>query len=404
MRVLHVLNHGLPTQDGYVYRTRGLLQGQRAHGIKTFHLTSPRHEHPVPDAVENIDGLQFFRTADQQMQPRPPLFRELMEMRATRARIVEVARQVRADVIQAHSPILNGYPALWAARQLGIPVIYEIRAFWEDAAVDQGTTRENSARYRAIKKLETALCQRVDGITTICHGLAGALVERGIDQDMIEIVPNAVDPSCFSAMPSPDPLLVRKLSLEGCTVLGFIGSFYTYEGLALMIDAMPALLACDPNLRLLLIGGGQDEPLLRARAERKGLDDNVIFTGRVPHQDVLAYYSLIDLCVYPRLPMPLTDLVTPLKPLEAMAAGRIVVASDVGGHRELIRNGETGFLFRAGYLAALIECLQDILASRARWPHIRANGRQMVAERSWRAVTEVYRPLFERLCGEKAAA
>lgn len=404
MRVLHVLNHGLPTQDGYVYRTHGLLEGQRAHGIETFHLTSPRHEHPKPAPVEEVEGWQFFRTSDAGLQPRLPLFRELAEMRATQRRISEVAKTIQPDIIQAHSPLLNGYPAGSAARKFGIPFVYEIRAFWEDAAVDQGTTRENSARYRAIRKLETALCRQADAITTICQGLADALIARGIPEYKIKIVPNAVDHGRFSAIAAPDPSLVEKFGLEGAVVLGFIGSFYTYEGLALLIDAMPALLTAHPDLKLLLIGGDQDERRLRARAAEKGLDRKVIFTGRIPHDDVLAHYSLIDLCVYPRLPMPLTDLVTPLKPLEAMAAGRIVVASDVGGHRELIRDGETGFLFKAGYLTALIECLNQALASRERWPQIRAGGRQVVAERDWRSVTGVYRPLFERLSLEKAAA
>jgi len=402
MRVLHVLNHGLPTQDGYVYRTHGLLEGQRAHGIETFHLTSPRHEHPAPQPVEEIEGWQFFRTLDRTRQPRMPLFREMMEMRAIKARIIEIAEEVRPDVIQAHSPILNGYPAQKAAHELGIPIAYEIRAFWEDAAVDQGTTRQDSARYKTIRKLETRLCRQVDAITTICHGLKNALVERGIQASKIDVIPNAVDPGRFSAMSAPDPALVERFGLEGSVVLGFIGSFYTYEGLAFMIDAMPGLLSSHPDLKLLLIGGGQDEHLLRARAEQQGLDEKVIFTGRIPHRDVPAHYSLIDLCIYPRLPMPLTDLVTPLKPLEAMAAGRIVVASDVGGHRELIRHNETGFLFKAGYLGALINCLEDVLASRERWPQIRANGRLEVAERSWHTVTEIYRPLFERLCREKS--
>jgi len=404
MRVLHVLNHGLPTQDGYVYRTHGLIKGQRQHGIETFHLTSPRHEHPVPSAIEDVEGWQFFRTLNQRSQPRLPLFRELLEMRATHARIVEIAEDIRPDVIQAHSPILTGYPALRAARQLNIPIIYEIRAFWEDAAVDQGSTRQDSARYRAIRKLESLLCQRVDAITTICEGLRNALIERGLDTEKIHVVPNAVDPGRFSAMTAPDPALVEQLGLEGCTVLGFIGSFYTYEGLALMIDAMPELLMSQPDLRLLLIGAGQDEQQLRAHAREKGLDGKVIFTGRIPHQDVPAYYSLLDLCVYPRLPMPLTELVTPLKPLEAMAAGRIVVASDVGGHRELVDHGDTGFLFKAGQLKALIDGLRVVLASRERWPQIRANGRLMVSGRNWQSVTKLYRPLFERLCREKMAA
>jgi PEP-CTERM/exosortase A-associated glycosyltransferase len=402
MRVLHVLNHGLPTQDGYVYRTHGILEGQRAHGIETFHLTSPRHEHPAPGSIEEIEGWQFFRTAENGGDARMPLFRELMEMRATRSRIIEIAKGVRPDVIQAHSPLLNGYPALSAARQIGVPILYEVRAFWEDAAVDQGTTREGSARYRAIRTLETNLLKRVDAITTICHGLRNNLIERGIEPEKIEIVPNAVDPARFSKMTAAAPALAQKLGLEGCTVLGFIGSFYAYEGLALLIEAMPKLLAAHPDLKLLLIGGGQDERRLRERCYQRGLGDRIIFTGRIPHQDVLAHYSLIDLCIYPRLPMPLTELVTPLKPLEAIAAGRIVVASDVGGHRELIEDNRNGYLFKAGYLAALIDRLSAVLASRERWPQIRANGRQMVAERSWRSVTAAYRPMFERLCREKA--
>lgn len=136
----------------------------------------------------------------------------------------------------------------------------------EDATVDQGTLRENSARYRAIRKLETTHCKRVDGVTTIGHGLADALAERGLSKDKIE--PNAVDLARFAAMTAPDSALVQRFGLEGCLVLGFIGSFYTYEGLS-MINAMPALLEAPPHLGLLLIGGGQDEHLLRARKAKK---------------------------------------------------------------------------------------------------------------------------------------
>lgn len=398
MRVLHVLNHGLPTQDGYVYRTKGILSGQRALGMQTFHLTSPRHEFPSGEAAEEIGGLRFFRTP-QRSGPPLPLFREMMEMRATARRLGEVADDIRPDILQAHSPVLNGYPALWTARRLGLPVVYEIRAFWEDAAVDQGHVRQGSARYRATRALETDLCRRVDAITTICEGLRGDLIRRGIERDKITVIPNAVDMAHFDVR-EPDNALVEKLGLSGCSVLGFIGSFYSYEGLALAIEAMPLLLKKDPAIRLLLVGGGHDDAALRERASAKGLEGKVIFTGRVPHEKVLDYYALIDICLYPRLPMPLTDLVTPLKPLEAMAAGRIVVASDVGGHLELIDQRQTGFLFRAGYLSALVDRVQDVLASRERWPQIRANGRAMVAARSWKTVTAAYGPLFERLCRE----
>ncbi len=399
MRVLHILNHGLPTQDGYVYRTKGILDGQRAQGFDTFHLTSPRHEFPINGPEETVEGLSFFRTK-RQSSSRLPLFRELMEMRATAKRVGDVVKRVQPNVIQAHSPLLNGFPALWTARKYGLPIVYEIRAFWEDAAVDQGQVRQDGPRYRATRRLETNLCQSVDAVTTICEGLRDNLIERGIAKDKITVIPNAVKTRAFNGLAAPDLALTRMLGLEGCKVLGFIGSFYTYEGLALMIDAMPALLEKDPTIRLILIGGGQDDATLKRRAEIRGLDGKILFTGRVPHDQIADYYSLIDICVYPRLPMALTDLVTPLKPLEAMAAGRVVVASDVGGHRELITDNETGYLFRAGYLTALIERIQDALASKEHWAQIRANGQAMVSARNWQTVTAAYRPLFERLCRE----
>lgn len=403
IRVLHVLDHGLPTQDGYVYRTHGLLSGQRAHGLETFHLTSPRHEAPTEGPEEVIDGWHFFRTGKPTVL-RLPLFRELMEMRATARRIDDIGQTVRPDIIHAHSPVLNGYPALLSARKLGIPVVYEIRAFWEDAAVDQGLARQDGPRYRATRALETALCRRVDAVTTICRGLRDNLIDRGIDSPKISVIPNAVDAGRFANIAAPQPDLVRRLGLEGCTVLGFIGSFYAYEGLMLMVEAMPALLESHPDLRLLLIGGGHEEPALKSLVETRGLGKQVILAGRVPHDQVTNYYRLIDICVYPRLPMPLTDLVTPLKPLEAMAAGRIVVASDVGGHGEMIDHKKTGFLFEAGNVESLIACLRQVLASRACWGQVRANGRVAVANRGWHAVTAVYGSLFERLCRTRMAA
>ncbi len=127
------------------------------------------------------------------------------------------------------------------------------------------------------------------------------------------------------------------------------------------------------------------------------MQDRVIFTGRVPHATVQRYYELIDVLAYPRLPIRLTELVTPLKPLEAMAQGRMLVASDVGGHRELIRHGETGFLFRAGDPAALAAAIEDVLVRRSLWPQIRMQARRFVeVERTWAASVACYRDVYRR--------
>jgi glycosyltransferase involved in cell wall biosynthesis len=153
-----------------------------------------------------------------------------------------------------------------------------------------------------------------------------------------------------------------------------------------------------PDVRLLLVGGGPQEAALKAQAHRLGLEDRVVFTGRVPHADVQRYYSIVDVLAYPRRAMRLTELVTPLKPLEAMAQGRLLLASDVGGHRELIRDGETGILFRAGDPAALAAAVTRLFGQRERWPVMREQGRRFVEnERSWASSVARYRDVYGRL-------
>ena len=224
------------------------------------------------------------------------------------------------------------------------------------------------------------------------------IVARGIPDWKVTVIPNAVDVEGFQLSGAPDAALKTRLSLDGTTVLGFIGSFYAYEGLDLLLDAFPAMLARRPDLRVLLVGGGPQEDNLKAQAQRLGIADKVIFTGRVPHGEVSRYYDLIDLLAYPRHSMRLTELVTPLKPLEAMAQGRIFVASDVGGHKELIRDGETGRLFKAGSATALAAVVEEMLAQREQWPNYRRAGRAFVEEvRNWRNSVANYRDVYARL-------
>ncbi|SFZ71644.1 TIGR04063 family PEP-CTERM/XrtA system glycosyltransferase [Chitinimonas taiwanensis] len=390
LRVLHVLDHSAPLHSGYTFRTLSILREQRALGWETLHLTTPKQGHS-PLRQEEVDGLMFYRT------PSAEGTGLLAQMRLTQRRLAEVVRDTRPDLIHAHSPVLNALPALWVGRQFKLPVVYEMRASWEDAAVDHGTTREGSLRYRASRALESFALRRADEVTTICEGLRGDIAVRGIPSERITVIPNAVDANAFRFGVEPDPALRSQLGLDGATVLGFAGSFYGYEGLSLLLGAAERMLARHPALRVLLVGGGPQEAALKAQVAAAGMQDKVIFTGRVPHSEVQRYYELIDVLAYPRLPIRLTELVTPLKPLEAMAQGRIFVASDVGGHRELIRHGETGFLCKAGDVAALENALEDVLAQRERWPAIKQQARRFVeAERTWRSSVARYQEVYGR--------
>lgn len=392
MKILHILDHSIPLHSGYTFRTAAILREQRKLGWETFHLTSPKHGNAA-GLEETVDGLHFHRTP---YSPKSvPGVGEWNLMQALTRRLEDVARTVRPDILHAHSPALNAIPALRVGRRLGIPVVYEVRAFWEDAAVNHGTSRENGLRYRLTRRLETHALRQVDHVTTICGGLRRDIIARGIPESRITVIPNAVDVDAFQPGGAADPELRRSLNLDGCRVLGFIGSFYAYEGLDLLLDAFPLIREQASDVRILLVGGGFQDAMLKAQAERLGIVDQVIFTGRVPHDRVQGYYDLVDLLVYPRRSIRLTELVTPLKPLEAMAQGRLLVASDVGGHRELIRDGETGWLFRAGDPHALAERVLQTLSERDRWEQVRAAGRRYVeTERNWAVSVARYRGVY----------
>jgi glycosyltransferase involved in cell wall biosynthesis len=204
-----------------------------------------------------------------------------------------------------------------------------------------------------------------------------------------------VDLSQFHVTATTDAGLLQKYGLTRGKTLGFAGSFYAYEGLDILLRAMPLVLSAVPQARLMLLGGGSQEADLRALASQLGLEHAVHFTGRVPHGEMTRYYGAMDVMVYPRISRRLTDLVTPLKPLEAMAMGKLVVASDVGGHRELIRDGHNGHLFPAGSDEALARCLIKLLKAPETWNAVIANGHDYVAgERTWQASVARYDSVY----------
>ena len=395
MRILHILDHSIPAHSGYTFRTLGILREQRRLGWETFHVTSPKHPNPKA-AEERVDDWTFYRT-DQPTgwMTRYPVLSQFALMAKLEKRIEELARSIRPDILHAHSPLLNARPAIAVGRRLGLPVVYEVRAFWEDAAVDHGTAREGDLRYRATRALETSALRDATAVTTICEGLRNEMIGRGIPAEKITVIPNAVDIEKFAHSGAPDAELKERLGLTGSTVVGFIGSFYAYEGLNLLLQAVPRMLERVPNLKVLLVGGGPQDGELRALAQQLGLQNSVVFTGRVPHDQVTKYYDLIDVLAYPRLPMRLTNLVTPLKPLECMAQGRLLVASDVGGHLELIEDEKTGLLFPAGSADALADRIVGLVHQPQRWPELRANARRFVeTERNWAKSVSRYQSVY----------
>ena len=398
MKILHILDHSLPLHSGYTFRSQNLFRAQRKMGYDPVILTSPKHEENWKGdwaEKEEINGFSYYRTGATRKLP-GPMTSEAWLMHVLSRRILKVAQHEKPDVIHAHSPVLNAIPALWAGRKLGVPVVYEIRAFWEDAAVDHGTTSEGSLRYRLTKTIETMVCTRADQVAILCNGLKDDLVSRYIPADKITPVFNGVNPDDFQPC-SPDEEYLRAWNLSGKKVIGFIGSFYRYEGLDLLVKAFARVAETVPDAVLLLVGGGEMEGELKQLVADMDLGHRVVMPGRIPHERVPGAYAMVDLLAYPRYAMRLTELVTPLKPLEAMAMGKALVASDVGGHKELITHGKTGILFKAGDVAALTTELESLITDDERREALQQQGMHWVREHhTWEKTTAVYRSIYAK--------
>lgn len=401
LKILHVVDHSLPVHSGYAFRTQALLSAQKRKGWNPVAVTSPKHYGSFKGSwrdAEEIGEIRYYRTP-----PTPdgrwPIEGEVRVMSALAKRIRAVIEQEHPSIVHAHTPILNAIPALRVSRKLGIPFVYEIRTLWEDAAVDTGKYGARSWKYKAVSGLETWLCRQAACVTVISQGLREDFIKRGIPAEKIRIIPNGVDVRMFRP-PLSDASKLSRWNLAGKKIIGYVGSFFPFEGLDILINAMACVSARRPDIGLLLVGGGDTEPELKAQIKKLKLESNVAIAGSLPQSEIPEIYSLIDVLVYPRRSMRLTELVTPLKPLEAMAMGKAIVASDVGGHRELIQDGRTGVLFRAGDVTALADAIERTVDDADLRQELGRRGVQWVSrERSWDNTTSAYAQTYAAALG-----
>src|SRR5271165_382875 len=340
-RILHVFDHSLPLLSGYSVRSHSLLRAQKNIGLVPEALTGPLHQLEELEGEDvTVSGVSYRRThltsgfQRHLVERRLPALRESAIVWLFRNRILKLIDSQSFDILHAHSPSLCGLAALQAGAMHGIPVVYEIRAFWEDAAVDQKKMSAHSVRYYLSRQLEQFVVRRADAVVGIARHILDDLQKRGVNSRKLFHVPNGVDVARFAKVPR-DLELASQLGLAGEPVLGFIGSLYRYEGLSWLVRASAQLRRQGASFQIVIAGQGEEMPEIRDAIREVGAQSYVKLVGQVPHDQVHRYYSLIDIMVYPRRSVRLTELTTPLKLLEAMAQGKAVLASDVGGIREL---------------------------------------------------------------------
>ena len=401
-RVLYLLHRSLPhDSNGYATRTHGLLASTRGRGWDVSGVTrigypqdcAPFRDLPI-EPMSVVDGVAYHRL------PRPgwPLFGgvPMTEFLGeyTEA-VVELARRERPELLHAAANNPNGLAANAAARALGIKSVYEVRGLWEVTRASREPEWMDSEHFRLMSDLELQAAREADAVVCITRALADEMVRRGVPEDKITLVPNGVDVERFVPRPR-DEALAARLGLAGKRVIGYIGSLVHYEGLDLLLHAVHRLRRRGARaLGVLIVGDGAALGALRALAEELDLADLVVFTGRIPHHEVEAHYSLVDIAPFPRRSLPVTEMVSPLKPLEAMAMDKLVVASSVAALAEMIEPGVNGIVFRKDDVDDLTDALARVLDDDAARP--RAPRAWVAANRSWHQLSGTIDALYRRL-------
>lgn len=402
-RVLHLLTNSLPYRHaGYSVRAHQVARCQQAVGLDAIMVTRagfPGTEGAVGAArADVVDGVHYRRVRPD-LEPGLPIDRIAT---ATAAGLLDLARELRPAVLQPTSNYVNAQVALAVGERLDLPVVYEVRGFLEETWRSRmGDAVVDGDRYVLARSVETAAMRRSAAVVTLSETMRTDILARGgMDPTAVVVIPNAVEIEHFTPGPR-DERLASQLGIHPEeAVVGYISSFVSYEGIGFLLQAVAMLRRRGRRVRLLLVGDGEDRPNLEAQARDLGLmqDGGVIFTGRVPHDQVERYYRTIDVFVIPRTNDRVSQLVTPLKPYEAMAMERAIVVSAVGALLEIVADGETGRSFPAEDAAALADVIEALLDDPEARRRLGAAARAWVCEhRTWAQNGQRYLDLYRRL-------
>ena len=399
--VAYLLHNSLPySSAGYATRTHGLLaalvrDGWDPHGVTrfgypydTWESGDRRHVEPV----DHIDGVHYHRLLDGHRVYRKWPIGAYVDQYTLR--VERLIRKHQIGAVHGASNYWNGFAAISAARRLGIPSVYEVRGLWELTRKSRDPGYEESEMFALTARLEADACMHADQVITITGALRDLMIERGVPESKITIVPNGVDTDRFVPLPR-DPDLTRELDVDGKVVIGYVGSVLDYEGIDTLLHATAQLKERRKDFHVLVVGDGAAFAQCRVLRDTLGLSDCVTFTGRVPHRDVERYYSLVDVAPFPRKPLPVCEAVSPLKPFEAMAAGKVPVVSSVAALTEIVTNGDNGLVFDKGDISSLTEVLDMAVGDDALRKGLGRRAREwVVRERDWsvlvRTLEQVY--------------
>jgi glycosyltransferase involved in cell wall biosynthesis len=412
-RVIYHASQSMPhTSSGYAIRTHGLTSSLNSKGYDVdvylrngYPLDRTDFKGDIVKATEQIENVSYYFSHQNPQDTSLINYQEIYNFNSLKkyeemaiSRLISLGKETKPLAIHSASNFVVGLAGAKAAKALGIPSIYEIRGFWH---LTQSTKREgydSSDHYRLSERFEIETAKESDHVFTITQALKDILVENGVDEDKISVLPNAVDSSKFNMAPK-DKKLESELGFEGKVVIGYIGSFVEYEGLDLLLEACSILKEKHGDIfRLLLVGDGDTMQLLRRTARFLQLEDQVAFTGRIPHDDVQRYYSLIDIAPLPRKGLRVCELVSPLKPFEAMGAGKVLITSSVQALAEIVQDGVTGMVFEKDNSEDLAAKLETAILDEELRKNIGENANKWVIENhSWDVISQRVTSLYDKI-------
>ncbi len=412
-RVIYHASQSMPhTSSGYAIRTHGLTSSLNSKGYDVdvylrngYPLDRTDFKGDTVNAIEEIDNVSYYFSHQNPQDDSLINYQEIYNFNSLKkyeemaiSRLISVGKEIKPLAIHSASNFVVGLAGAKAAKALDIPSIYELRGFWH---LTQSTKREgydSSDHYRLSERFEIETAKESDYVFTITQALKEILVENGVEEGKISVLPNAVDPSKFNISPK-DKKLESELGFEGKVVIGYIGSFVEYEGLDLLLEACSILKEKHGDIfRLLLVGDGETMQLLRRTARFLQLEDQVVFTGRIPHDDVQRYYSLIDIAPLPRKGLRVCELVSPLKPFEAMGAGKVLITSSVQALAEIVQDGVTGMVFEKDNSEDLAAKLETAILDRELRENLGKNANKWVIENhSWDVISQSVTSLYDSI-------
>lgn len=410
MRILHLLDYSFPKIGGYSIRSHYILKNQKQFA-DSFALTKPCFIRKNGPYI--YDGVIYFRYPPNKMTS---LFYDtsfskrfkisklyyqfyFKILRSPNNYLSELVKSLNIDIIHGHSPAEFSKFGEMVSNQKNIPFVYEVRGFWEDTAVSLGLISITDREYWKRRENETSLMRKADAISTLGTSMKRELIQRGINEKKIYVIPNAVDINQFTPKP-PNEEILEYLRIKNKKIISYIGSIRPLEGIEILLRAIKKLTKKLDSFMLLLIGKSSSQYRIKLEKIIKNLkiEEYVKFLGQIEPEKIAKYYSISDLITIPRINTRVTRYVTPLKPLEAMAMEKVVLASDLPALRELIKPNVSGDLFKAGDPNDLANKIVKYLNNEKIRIELAKRARKYVERQfSWEKVILKYKNLYQDL-------